>query len=135
LAKNDKNDSTLSSYTDCWHVCLSGGLNVGFNVTNMESKPRRTRKPDWTDEQCLLLVQLGDEQKAILKKKKNLGRVSIYNVLLTHCHPLSATHFFSLFSFLPFSPLLKKLLSLLKVLVHTPNNFDLKTSFKGLDTL
>jgi len=37
-----------NSYTDCWHVYLSGGLNVGFNVTNMESKPRRTRKPDWT---------------------------------------------------------------------------------------
>jgi len=29
-----------------------------FNVRNMESKPRRTRKPDWTEEQCLLLAQL-----------------------------------------------------------------------------
>jgi len=34
---------------------------------------------------------------------------TIYSVLLTHCHPLSATHFFSLFIVLPFSPVLKKL--------------------------
>jgi len=26
-----KNCSTLSNYTDCWHVYLSGGLSVGFN--------------------------------------------------------------------------------------------------------
>jgi len=51
----------LSNYTDCWHVYLSGGLNVGFNVTNIESKPRRIRKPNRTEEQCLLLAQLVDE--------------------------------------------------------------------------
>jgi len=38
LAKNDKNGSILCHYTDCWHVYLSGGLNVVFNVTNMESR-------------------------------------------------------------------------------------------------
>lgn len=42
---------------------------TGFNVSNMESKPRRARKPNWTEEQCLLLAQLVDEHKAILKGK------------------------------------------------------------------
>jgi len=39
----------------------NGGLNVAFNVTNMESKPRRTTEPNLTEEQCLLLAQLVDE--------------------------------------------------------------------------
>jgi len=39
----------------------SGDLNVGFNVTNMESKPRRTTEPNLTEEQCLLLAQLVDK--------------------------------------------------------------------------
>ncbi len=38
-------------------------------------------------------------------------------VLLTDCHELCATHFFFLFTFRSFSPLLKKLLSLLKTAV------------------
>jgi len=33
----------------------------------MALKQRRQRKPDWTDEQCLLLAQLVDEHKAIIK--------------------------------------------------------------------
>ena len=33
----------------------------------MESKSKRARKPSWTEEQCLLLAQLVDEHKAILK--------------------------------------------------------------------
>jgi len=39
----------------------NGALNVAFNVTNMESKPRRTTEPNLTEEQCLLLAQLVDE--------------------------------------------------------------------------
>jgi len=61
--------------------------------------------------------------------KEHSGRVSISKHLINsviHC-----LQHISLFVFLPFSPLLKKLLSVLKVLVRTPNNFDLKTSFKG----
>jgi len=38
----------------------------------MESTTR-TRKPDWTEEQCLLLDQLVNERKAILKEKFGLG--------------------------------------------------------------
>jgi len=61
---------------------LSGGLNIGFNVTNMESKPRRTRKLKWTEEQCLQLVYCSLKENL----KENLGQVSIYSILLTHCH-------------------------------------------------
>jgi len=61
----------LHNYTDCWYANLSGGLNVGFNVTNRESKPRRMRKPDWTEEQCL--AQLMDEHKDIIKGKFGPG--------------------------------------------------------------
>ncbi|XP_039664292.1 uncharacterized protein LOC120563880 isoform X3 [Perca fluviatilis] len=39
----------------------------------MESKPRRARKPNWTEEQCLLLAQLVEEHKAILKGKFGPG--------------------------------------------------------------
>ncbi|KAJ7993491.1 hypothetical protein DPEC_G00272970 [Dallia pectoralis] len=39
----------------------------------MDSKPRRTRKPNWTEEQCLLLARLVDEHKAILKGKFGPG--------------------------------------------------------------
>jgi len=46
-------------------------LNVDFNVTNMESKPRRTRKSKWTEEQWL--AQLVDEHKAILQGKFGPG--------------------------------------------------------------
>jgi len=37
-----------------------------LNVTKMESKSRRTRKPNWTEEQRLLLAQFVDKHKAIL---------------------------------------------------------------------
>ncbi|KAL1005186.1 hypothetical protein UPYG_G00055680 [Umbra pygmaea] len=44
-----------------------------INTTNMESKARRTRKPNWTEEQCLMLAQLVDEHKTILKGKFGPG--------------------------------------------------------------
>jgi len=49
-------------------VYLSGGLNVGFIIANMESKPRKMRKPNWTEEQCLLLVHLVEEHLTIIKE-------------------------------------------------------------------
>ncbi len=38
----------------------------------MESN-KRMRKPNWTEEQCLLLAQLGEEHKGILKGKFGPG--------------------------------------------------------------
>ncbi len=39
----------------------------------MESNKRRMRKPNWTEEQCLLLAQLVEEHKGILKGKFGPG--------------------------------------------------------------
>ncbi len=65
---------------------------------------------------------VGDVNMSLIRSVTNMHDLMCSD-LLTHCHALCATHFFSLFMFHPFSPLLKKLLSLLKVLVRTPNNF------------
>ncbi len=42
----------------------------------MESNKRRMRKPNWTEEQCLLLAQLVEEHKGILKGKFGPGVTS-----------------------------------------------------------
>ncbi len=52
---------------------------------------------------------------------RGVGDVSVS--LVRSVKNMIPAHFFSLFMFRSFSPLLKKLLSLLKVLVRTTNNF------------
>ncbi len=81
------------------------------------------------------LHSVGDVSMSLIRSVTNmiLVRSNVWRLIIaSYCHALCATHFFFLFTFRPFSPLLKKLLSLLKVLIHTVITIlDLNSSFKG----
>lgn len=67
-------DSAISHYCNSW-PCRGKTVWLGSmtKITKVMEGEKRTRKPNWTEEQCLLLAQLVEENKGVLRGKFGSG--------------------------------------------------------------